>query len=165
MGRVFKDSERRNFVLLVLTSLASCLHMSPVAFLWRGIPLVKTVVYLTPGHDGGSISQGSNLYKMPSVMPEDFANTTQIYNTRSVVASSRGRKMNPAAMATMPHRNRAIVFSKSAPRAKSKGARSSYLPTPSSPSQSSSSRSSPWSRSPCSSASDCQPKWKPPGKP
>ncbi|KAI1355587.1 hypothetical protein F5Y01DRAFT_148124 [Xylaria sp. FL0043] len=90
-------------------------------------------------NDGGSISQNSSLYKMPSVMPEDFANTTQMYNTRSAVASSRGRRMNVIAITANPNRNRAMVFSKSAPRASPcgvLGARLSCLPTSPSPSPS-----------------------------
>ncbi|GAW22231.1 hypothetical protein ANO14919_117670 [Xylariales sp. No.14919] len=60
-------------------------------------------------------------------MPSEFANTTQIYNTRSVIASSKGKNMNAAAIAITPHRNRAIVFSKSAPRAKPCGTPPSSL--------------------------------------
>ncbi|KAI0542244.1 hypothetical protein GGR58DRAFT_301247 [Xylaria digitata] len=79
------------------------------------IPPHENQLLPNAGNDGGSISQNSGLHKMPDVMPEDFANTTQIYNTRSVVASSKGRMINATAITITPNRNRAIVFSKSAP--------------------------------------------------
>lgn len=57
-----------------------------------------------------------SLYKIPFVMPDDLANTAQIYNTSKVVANSSGRNTNAAAIAIKDQRNRTIVWSRAALR-------------------------------------------------
>lgn len=116
-----------------LAFLSFFLGLKPIVRYPRAeIPLRENRRLPNASNDGGSISQDSNLYTMPSVMPEDFVSTTQIYNTRSVVASLTGSRMNAPAIAITPHRKRAIVFSRSASRASLKGARPSYPAVPSS---------------------------------
>ncbi|KAI0862654.1 hypothetical protein F4860DRAFT_108358 [Xylaria cubensis] len=111
---------------ITLTSGLSLPAHESCRFPGAGILLCETCRLSNACNDGESNSQKPSRHRMPSVMPDDFANTTLIYNTRSVVASSSGRKMNAPAIAITPHRNRAIAFSMFAPRVKPWGARPSY---------------------------------------
>lgn len=79
------------------------------------MPLMRFVVYQTPAMMNDLFPKNLAFYHMLRAMPDDFANTMQIYKPRSVVARGTGRKMNPAAIAITPHRNRDILSSKPAP--------------------------------------------------